>query len=254
MPIVHAAARLRALAAAGLAGALLAVAACGGSTASGVAGSGTPAATIGSGGGAALPPGLQSNLDGLDSYRFVETLAAVSTGKSAAPVSSAGPALSIVGTVVNAGTKSLWINDAGAQLIVIGDRAWSSLDGTTWYTADPKDASFDGLLPGAEYATWFDSRAASFKAVGEETRNGVLCVRYKGDDSLGGVTASGSASLFRADLWISKSGNFPVSGVFGITDASGAISGGSGYSFDVTHPNAPANKVGVPANVIALPS
>jgi hypothetical protein len=155
---------------------------------------------------------------------------------------------------VNAGTKSLWINDAGAQMIVIGDLAWSSLDGTTWYTADPEDTNVDDLLPAAEYATWFDSRAASFKAVGEETKNGLLCVHYKADDSLAGVTASGRASLFRAELWISKSGNYPVSGVFGITDAAGAISGGSGYAFDVTHVNDPANKVTAPAKVIALPS
>ena len=167
---------------------------------------------------------------------------------------SPSPALVISGTVINTGQRSLWINDAGAQYIVIGDQAWSSLDGTAWYTATPNDASFASLLPGAEYSTWFNGRAASFRTVGEEARNGVQCLRYKGDDSLSGVAASGGTTLFRAELWISKSGGYPVSGVFGTTDGTGAISGGSGYSFDVTHINDPANKVTAPANVVPLPS
>lgn len=242
----------------------LAVGACSGSPApanpSGPGGSGY--AGDSGNAGAPLTAGLSANLDKLDSYQFTETILSSSAGNS-------GPLL-ISGTVVNTPPKSLWIKDQPAQYVVIGDRAWRSYDGITWTIADPTDTLVDDLLPGYDYATWFDAKADHFKAVGEETKNDVPCIHYKGDAALASLyTGTDAASgIFLADVWIAKDGNYPVSGTYGFVatpaatataaataSASGAApSRGWGFSFDITHVNSLINSVDVPTHVVAIPS
>jgi hypothetical protein len=241
----------RSLVAVGLAFALVA-AACGSSSLtpnpSGTAGSGpTRSSTAGSGN--SLAPGLSAGLDKLDSYQFSWTLT---------PASSASSVPWVTGTVINKGTKSYRINDPGAvQFIVVGDKAWTSIDaGKTWATTDVSSADLTNLRLDTGYATWFDKNAVSFKMAGEELKNGVQCVRYKGDSSLSGLysSVSGGSGQFTADLWIAKAGNYPVSGSFGYSGSVGGKSDSFGYSFDVTHINDSANSVAPPTNVLVEPS
>ena len=243
----------RRLVAVGLAFALVA-AACGSSSLtpnpSGTAGSGhTGSSTAGSGN--SLAPGLLAGLDKLDSYQFSWTLTPASSA-------SASPVPWVTGTVVNKGTKSYRINDPGAvQFIVVGDKDWTSIDaGKTWATTDVSSADLTNLRLDTGYATWFDKNAVSFKMAGEEFKNGVQCVRYKGDSSLSGLysSVSGGSGQFTADLWIAKAGNYPVSGSFGYSGSVGGKSDSFGYSFDVTHINVSANSVTAPTNVLVEPT
>ena len=237
----------RSLVAVGLAFALVA-AACGSSSLtpnpSGTAGSG-PTGSSTAGSGNSLAPGLLAGLDKLDSYQFSWTLSASSV-----------PWVS--GTVINKGTKSYRINDPGAvQFIVVGDKDWTSIDaGKTWATTDVSSVDLTNLMLDTGYATWFDKNAASFKKAGEELKNGVQCVRYKGDSSLSGLysSSSGGSGQFTADLWIAKDGNYPVSGSFGYSGSVPGNSGTFGYSFDVTHINDSANSVTAPTNVLVEPT
>jgi hypothetical protein len=241
---------IRGLVAVGLAFALV-VAACGSayvtSTPSGSAGTGSPSGPAGLSplGGNLLAPGLLAGLDRLDSYQFSWTMSAATV-----------PWVS--GTIINRGLKSYRINDpTSVQFVVVGDHAWTSIDaGKTWATTDLSSVDLTNLTLNTGYATWFDQNALSFKMVGEESKNGVQCVRYEGDSSLVGLYSSvaGGSSQLTAEVWIAKDGNYPVSGTFAYSGSEGSKSGAFGFSFDVTHVNEPANSVAAPTNVLLEPS
>ena len=84
---------------------------------------------------------------------------------------------------------------------------------------------------------------------------GIDCVHYTGNTNLGAAGAiAGVNATFKADLWVSKDGNYPVSGFYGWSASSGGQAGTWGYSFNVTNVNDSANKVTAPTNVSAVPS
>jgi hypothetical protein len=218
-----------------------------------------PAASLdGAGIGTTLTAGLAANLDKLDSYQFIETIPVDSTSAAA----SAGRAARVIrGTVINRPVRSLWIyiqpgtNIAPGQFIVIGDQAWRSSDGITWTVSDPNDPFLTDLLPGHDYALWFDAKAAYFRVVAEESMHGVPCVRYEGDPSLSSLYAgyAGTSVRFQADLWIARDGAYPVSGVYGFS-AMASLGGSWGFNFDVTSANDSSNKVASPTDVVAIPT
>ena len=156
---------------------------------------------------------------------------------------------------MNKPAKSLAINSYGAQYIVIGTQAWLSNDGVSWTPADPTSSSMIDFLPSHDYQAWFDANALSFTAAGEETKNGIDCIHYKGAPSLSRViqVAGAAPANLQADLWIAKNGSYPVSGVFGVSGSNGQ-SGGLGFHFDITNINDASNKVTQPTNIIAIPS
>lgn len=234
----------------------LVLGACGGSAASGspstTASSGIAA---GSASGDSLTSGLASNLDRLDSYQFIESMpTSTPAGASASP--SAGDPQVISGTVINRPIRSIYVNGRPAQFILIGDKAWRSFDGSTWTAGDPTDTFLTDLLPGHDYGIWFDAKSTYFKVVANEVKNGIPCLHYQGDRSLVSLYsgAAGSSAAFEADLWIALSGRYPVSGVYGFTDAAGSQGGSWGFTFDVSRVNDPANQVLAPANVVAIPT
>ena len=237
----------------------LVVAACGGaaSTSNGNNGNGSNGGNGAGSTGGTLAAGLSANLDTLDSYQFSWQFSGSSSSATAADSGSFGTS----GTVVNRPTKSYKVNNLGMiQIIVIGSQGWTSLDnGSTWtvdttYSAD--SSSLTSLLPTALYASDFDTNANNFTVVGNETKNGVDCIHYKGNSSLGALGAvAGVSATFQSDLWVAKTGNYPVSGFYGWSASSGGQSGTWGYSFDVTHVNdAAANAITAPANAVAIPT
>jgi hypothetical protein len=205
------------------------------------------------GNGASLTPGLSSNLDKLDSYQFVESNA----GSFPAVGATAGNsgAYLISGTVINRPVESIWIGETNARFIVIGNEAWTSVDGNTWLATDPQGTILTDLLPGHDYGTWFDAKSTYFKPVGDESKNGVPCIHYTADSSLGSLYSSATGGAkFGADVWIAKDGNYPVSGLYGFSAATGSEGGSWGFSFDVTHVNDAANNVARPTNIVSLPT
>lgn len=234
----------------------LAAAACGSSSSSSNPFGGLPGGGGGNaaGTGASLISGLSSNLDQLTSYKFSWTLASTSTGGQGSPADTGSFGTS--GTVVNKPTKSAQVTSLGIQYIQIGTQEWTSFDGTSWTPSDATGSDITNLLPTKDYATWFDANSTGFKVVGDESKNGVQCIHYKGDSSLGALYQglSGVSANFQADLWVAKDGNYPVSGVYGFSASAGGQGGSFGYSFDITNINDPSNKVTAPTNVIAVPT
>jgi hypothetical protein len=203
----------------------------------------------GGGGGTSLTSGLSSNLDKLTSYKFSWTFSGSSTGTQASPGDSG--TFAITGIVVNKPTKAVFVDSFGLQQIQIGTQSWISTDsGVTWMV-DSSPTDLTDMLPTKDYASMFDTNATGFKAVGDESKNGVQTVHYKGDSSLGALYkgVSGVSASFQADLWVAKDGNYPVSGVYGITATSGGQGGAFGYSFDITNINDSSNTVTAPTNV-----
>jgi outer membrane lipoprotein-sorting protein len=244
---------LRSLAAVGLAIGLVA-AACSSSSIPGGNGGipGGNGGIAGSSGGSSLASGLASNLDKLDSYQFSWQLTSNSSTASSADTGTFGTS----GIVVNKPTPAYKINDLGMlQILVIGDKGWTSFDnGSTWTVSTDYTSSSDSLkslLPTSLYGSDFDTNATQFSVKGDENKNGVDCIHYQGNTNLGAAGAIlGVNANLKADLWVAKNGNYPVSGFYGYSASSGGQSGSWGYSFDVTHVNdASANVVTAPANV-----
>lgn len=250
--------RRRELVALGFALALV-VGACGSSSSTanplGLPGSGGGGGGGGGGGnGSSLTSGLSSNLDQLTSYKFSWTVFGSSSGTAASPGDSG--TFGISGVVINKPAKAMSVNSFGIQYIQIGTQEWTSFDnGSTW-NVDTSSTDLTSMLPTASYAGYFDTNATGFKVAGDETKNGVPCVHYKGDSSISGLYQSiaGVSANFQSDLWVAKDGNYPVSGVFGFTGSSAGQSGSFGYSFDITNVNANSNQVTAPTNVVAIPS
>jgi hypothetical protein len=241
----------------------LVAAACSSKSSGGGPASGAPGATgapVIAGGDAgstgSLASGLTGNLASLDSYQFSWSFSSASASATANESGS----FKTTGTVINKPTKAYKIDYLGiTQVIVIGDKGWTSMDnGNTWMTDTTYTAgssSLDSLLPESLYGTNFDQNASDFTVAGSENKNGIDCTHYSGKDSLGALGAlAGVSASFKADLWVAKSGNYPVSGFYGWTAASGGEAGSWGYQFDITNVNDSANKVEAPTNVTALPS
>jgi hypothetical protein len=213
---------------------------------------GPNASGSGASSGGTLNTGLASGLARLTSYRFSES----NVGAPGAGPASASGSYSLTGTVVNSPVIAMWIKEPSAQFKVIGSDAWTSVDGTNWAVADSGDLSLADLLPADEYVTWFDAKASSFTAVGEEVKNSIPCIHYQGNSALSSiyVGTSDGPSPFRADVWIAKDGNYPVSGVFGYAAAATGSASSWGFAFDITDVNGAANAVAMPINVVAFPT
>jgi hypothetical protein len=230
----------------------IAVAACSSSSSSssipfggGGNGGGSDGGNGGGNGGTSLTAGLSANLDKLTSYKFTWTVFGSSSGSGASPGDSGSYATT--GMVVNTPTKSYTVNAFGVQYIVIGDQAWTSTDGATWNSIDASTITVSDFLPTQDYAQWFDVNADQFTSAGEETKNGVQCIHYKGNSSLSNLYQGlGVSANFQADLWVAKDGNYPVSGVYGFSGSAGGQSGSFGYQFDITNINDPANVITAP--------
>ncbi|MGA3057983.1 MAG: hypothetical protein ABSE70_08130 [Candidatus Limnocylindrales bacterium] len=244
----------RGLAALGLALALV-VGACGGASPTskpvvspGGSGGG------GDGGGTSLTYGLYSNLDRLTSYRFTWTIAGSSSGTQASPGNSGSSTSS--GVVINKPTRAIIVTSSDIWYIQIGAQEWTSLDGIDWIVFDADETVLSATLPSQSYATWFDAHRNGFKVAGEESKNGVQCVHYRGDSSLSGLYQglTGVSSGFQADLWVARDGNYPVSGVYGFPGEANAQAASFSFSFDIDKINDPSNKITAPTSVIAVPT
>ncbi len=215
-----------------------------GNNATGNNGTGQP------GGGAGLVSGLSSNLDKLDSYKFSWSIAGAD-----GPSATASAVGAISGTVINKPTKASSVNYFTALYVTIGAEQWMSPDnGATWIT-NPDPTSIDSMLPTSDYTAYFDAFATQYKQLGTEKKNGVDAVHFQGDlGSLSAMLGFGGVANMKADLWIAKDGNYPVSGAFSYAFAVGTSGGTFSYTFDITNVNDPANKVVKPANATEIPS
>jgi hypothetical protein len=145
------------------------------------------------------------------------------------------------------------------QVIVIGSQGWISHDnGATWQpntTYTSASWALQALLPNPPYGSTFDSDAAGFTVADDEKKNGIDCIHYIPNSDLQAIRdMAWPHAMFKADLWVARDGNYPVSGFYGWSGTPGGQLGSWGYSFDVTNVNSSGNKVTAPTSVMAAPS
>lgn len=245
--------------------AMFAVAACGSSAATGAAGtppagtSASPNATVAVASPSAavaqrtadpVLANAPTQLNGLTSYKFKLT---VKGGSYATSVGTGG----VAGTVVNKPSFAVQFTYTDLEIIEIQGKQWTK-NGTSWDLNPYGDlpTTYDSYGPAVQLTRFFDtSAAAHYTPAGDETVNGVLTTRYTADPQilnfmLGTWGVSGQTAQ-AGDIWIAKSGGYPVR--WKVTATGGVAGPGSGgfvgfeYVLDITKANDPGNVIQVPA-------
>jgi hypothetical protein len=194
-----------------------------------------------------------TTLNGLASYQFKFTLKG---GSYASSVGTGG----VVGTVVNSPSFAVQFTYVDLEIIEIQGKNWTK-NGTSWDLSKYPDlpTTYDSYGPAILLAHYFPaSVAAYYTAAGDETVNGIPTTRYTADPKIlnsfmdyWGVKAANGALVQAADIWIAKSGGYPVR--WKVTATGGAAVPGSGGSADFEF-LVDISKAGDPANVIHVPA
>jgi hypothetical protein len=231
----------------------LLVAACGGSTASGApsgsAGASSPAASAAqpstpaaaspsAAGEASTPP-----IGVIPSFDVSQVLAGLSNVDSYKETITVDGKEVFSATVVTKPTLARAITASGAKIVIIGDKAWMSQDGTTYTSAPqamvtPLIAAFDpSLMVGAfGSAAW----AQASTDMGAEQKNGVSAHHYRIDSSSPNAALLGLPAGATIDVWIADDGYLVAVETTG-------LGGGKDMQIEITNVNDPANKVEEPS-------
>jgi hypothetical protein len=247
----------------------VALSACGG-------GSGTPSP---SGGGTTQPSatgpnasgqpgdsgsglnGAAAALAGVDSYKFamIETGGSLGDTLSMLPISSSGtPSFTISGTVVLRPDKAADITVAGIlHVISTGGFDYQDINLTGAFTKNDSTTPslIDSLAPEAVFSASFGSSfdfATDFDKGATESKNSVDADHYVANDNGKaalaefGSVAGIMADKWAAEIWIAKSGGYPVRMTMTATSGASVV---YERTFDITKVNDAANKVTAPTNV-----
>jgi hypothetical protein len=195
-----------------------------------------------------------AQLNALTSYQFKFTL------KGGSYASSVGPA-GVAGTVVNKPTFAVQFTYVDLEVIEIHGKNWTK-NGSSWDLSRYPDlpTTYDSYGPAILLAHYFTaSSAASYTSAGDETVNGVPATHYTADPkslsymtNYWGVTAASGQLAMTADIWIAKSGGYPVR--WKVASPNVKVVPGSGGStvfeflVDITKANDPGNVIAVPAS------
>jgi hypothetical protein len=192
-----------------------------------------------------------AQLNALTSYQFKFTLKG---GSYATSVGTGG----VAGTVVNKPSFAVQFTYVDSTIIEIQGKNWTK-NGSAWdlspYPGNP--TTYDSYGPAILLSHCFPaSVAAYYTAAGDETVNGVLTTRYTAAPQiLSGFFAYWGVkgqSAQAADIWIAKTGGYPVRWQVTATGATVVPGGGGSSDFqflvDVTKANDPGNVIHVPAS------
>jgi hypothetical protein len=187
--------------------------------------------------------GVAAALTGLTSYQYEVTIVGSPYGKVLGDTG-------MTGTVVNRPSFAVQFKTSYMEIIELQDGKNWSKNGSSWDLSPSKALStnYDTFGPPNQISHLFSpSTAAYFVAAGDETVNGVptthyQCPNQRAMNFFSGVEGISGDASWTADMWIAKTGGYPVR--FKIA-ASGTASFSLGI--DITKANDPANVVHVPA-------
>lgn len=217
---------------------------------------GIPVDTGGSSGGLG---GSASAFSNVNSFKFTMTEVGGSLGDtlSMLPVPASGNATyAMSGTFILQPDQAADITVKGTLHVVsIGGSDYQDMGLTGGFTKTDSGTTsqVDSLSPVAIYSSF--GFKSGFDLVGSEPKNGVDTDHYGAGPLLKGTTAQDEiasvagvdAASWTADVWIAKSGGYPVS----LSIVAKAADGSVVYerAFDITSVNDAANKVTAPTNV-----
>jgi hypothetical protein len=262
---LRAAHRIPRILAVGLASAL-ALSACGGSSsaaptngpdsslapgASSTPGSSSPLGTGGGNGNGAFGAATTA-LAALDSYAFHVEIQSTSTVGS---VTTASHQL-YTGIVENKPDKASTFQQSeldangnvtsGTGIITIVDKAWISSGGSDgpWTEVPAAQAdifvqSMASFRPEQMFGLYFAGLGGDFASAGSESKNGVACTHYTGDENVGTLLGgiAGFQGTWSSDVWIADEGGYLVHSEAAATSATGAEGGSFRIVVDITSPN-----------------
>lgn len=195
-----------------------------------------------------------AQLNALTSYQFKFTLKG---GSYASSVGTGG----VVGTVVNKPSFAVQFTYVDSTIIEIQGKNWTK-NGSAWdlspYPNNP--TTYDSYGPAILLSHYFSaSSAAYYTPAGDETVNGVPATHYKADPTslsymmnYWGVTAASGQLAPTADIWIAKSGGYPVRWKVAAPNVKVVPGSGGATAFeflvDITKANDPGNVIHVPAS------
>ncbi len=164
--------------------------------------------------------------------------------KSLSGGQATGSSFVVEGTIVEKPAKAADVTVWGMHVIEIGDKQYLEMGGQ-WIESDQSGSSMaDDWAPEKMFSGY---GGYDWKSSGEETKNGVACVKYTVGASYMGTYAkalgvTGTAEWV-VETWIAKNGGYPVSMTM-------TAKQGSDYAFkfimDITNIHDPANKVVAP--------
>ena len=212
---------------------------------------GSPLGTGGGNGSGAFGAATTA-LAGLDSYAFKVEIQSSSVSGSVTTVehqvlsgiveNKPDKASTLAHTELDASGNVI----SGTGIITIGDTAWISSGGPDgpWSevpgsTADILIQSMASFRPEQMFGLYFAGLGGDFAAAGSETKNGVACTHYKGDENVGSLlgTVAGFQGQWSSDVWIAEDGGYLVHSEASATSASGAEGGSFKIVVDITDPN-----------------
>ena len=146
-------------------------------------------------------------------------------------------------TVVTKPTLARAITSNGAKIVIIGDKAWMSQDGTTYQSVPesmvaPMIGAFDPSLMIGAFGSAAWAQAAT--DMGTEQKNGVSAHHYKIDSTSPNAALLALPAGATIDVWIADDGYLVAVETTG-------FAGNKNVQIEVTNVNDPANKVDEPS-------
>jgi hypothetical protein len=180
-------------------------------------GGNNPAVTDAPGGGGTGLDGASGAFASITSYKFSMTLAGGSFGSMLSVLGGAGAtgagAITVSGTVTT-NPKASDVTMAGIRIVEVGGFDYMDI-GMGGFIKSPQSGSSlaDGFSPSSMFSSSLGA-SSGYKNVGSENKNGVDTDHFQGSDSAfsGMSKAVGVANAtWTADVWIAKTGGYPVS-------------------------------------------
>jgi hypothetical protein len=244
----------RAATAAALLPIALLVAACGGSTASGSGGAASPSVAASSAPVASATPAASSSsgaeassgpsIGALPSFDVSSVIGALKNVDSYVETITIDGKESFSATVVTKPVlaKSMTVG-GGGKIVVIGDKAWTSQDGTHFQSVPPSIitpmiAAFDPALMIGAFGSVAWAQAST--DVGAEQKNGVSTHHYRIDSTSPFATQLAIPADGSIDIWIADDGYLVAVETTGFT-------GQQDMQIEITKINDSSNKVDEPS-------
>ena len=207
-----------------------------------------------------------SSLRKATSYKFSMTFVGAAAGSDSdfvnslseiAPGASCGNGtFTLKGTIANQhagptkGFESVFDADftcPGLHIIEVGGSLYIDKGGTGTFAKTQLDDAYelDFFTPAHLVEQYVNPHLAShYTLVGSETKDGVSTDRYRSDKDLNEEVEGGQYDTWSADIWLAKSGGYPIS----MDVVAKESDGGQPYEikFDITNVNDPGNKVTAP--------
>jgi hypothetical protein len=198
--------------------------------------------------------GANAAFGAINSYKFSMTLAGGTWGSLLSGLgggASSGGAMTVAGTVTVKPESTSDVTMAGMHIITVGGYNYTDIGMGSFIKAKSSGSSIaDSFSPSKMFSNYLPgSGDAGYSKVATESKNGVDCDHFAAAESaLTGFSSLAANATWTQDIWIAKTGGYPVSMALVGKSSDGKVA--FEILFDITNVNDPANTVTAPTNVM----